>query len=614
MIPTAAPIGVKDAMQSAESRSMSIDTTALAHLMSVLTNLYSDPIAAVIREYSTNAYDTQIAARVNLPVSVTLPTMNTPEFSVEDFGQGMSATTILDHYSLYGRSDKRGTNDQVGSLGLGCKSALTYADQFTIRSRKDGVETLALVSKDDQGVGQIEIVDTSTTTQPNGTKITIPVRAHDVWRFTEKAKRIYGFWESGTVLVDGAEAASVLPDYIQAPGTDFYYRHGGEHVVLMGNVAYRVQSDYLNDFRGYGVIIKANLGDVSFAPSREELMYDNRTQRFIRDAVQAAKDAVKTQIDTVLATAKTHAEALRLYHANVNLSFMDDVKWVYKGEAIPTDFRADGMTFYPNRRGRNVFEKRVWARSDSTNVLWIKGYGNASLSTIYRAGLRDLYGKTHNAIALVDAAPSWADWVEWLDWADIKAAVKAAGGSAAPSYSYSRNSRSGRIVDAQGNVTHYDPTADTVGDDETMVILTLDDLDYGHHRRIRAMKMIPVCVYKREVKGFLDTYDNAITLEDFQPLFDAECARATDDDYKAHAAQNTWIAGLKGKNILDPEISAMVTWTHKIGREFLDYQRLRKAEDAVRKVTQRYPLAGYSSHAANAEYVNALYTYRKESK
>ena len=40
---------------------MSIDQSALSHIMNVLTDLYADPELAVIREYSSNALDSHIA-------------------------------------------------------------------------------------------------------------------------------------------------------------------------------------------------------------------------------------------------------------------------------------------------------------------------------------------------------------------------------------------------------------------------------------------------------------------------------------------------------------------------------------------------------------------------
>ena len=41
---------------------MSLDTQSIQHLMAVLTDLYSDPVLAVIREYATNARDSHIEA------------------------------------------------------------------------------------------------------------------------------------------------------------------------------------------------------------------------------------------------------------------------------------------------------------------------------------------------------------------------------------------------------------------------------------------------------------------------------------------------------------------------------------------------------------------------
>jgi sensor histidine kinase regulating citrate/malate metabolism len=109
-----------------EKIAMGIDPAAMAHIMSILTDLYSDPEYAVIREYSTNAFDSHIEAGQTRPIEVTLPTDLAPFLTIRDFGIGLDAEGIESIYSLYGASTKRNTNDQVGMLGLGCKSALTY--------------------------------------------------------------------------------------------------------------------------------------------------------------------------------------------------------------------------------------------------------------------------------------------------------------------------------------------------------------------------------------------------------------------------------------------------------------------------------------------------------
>ena len=67
-----------------ESIEMSIDQNSLAHIMSVLTNLYSDPEMAVLREYSSNARDSHIASGNPDPIEVNLPTTLSPFLTIQD--------------------------------------------------------------------------------------------------------------------------------------------------------------------------------------------------------------------------------------------------------------------------------------------------------------------------------------------------------------------------------------------------------------------------------------------------------------------------------------------------------------------------------------------------
>src|SRR6476469_3924392 len=131
--------------------SMKINEDALTHIMSFLTDLYSDPEMAVIREYSTNAYDAHVEGFVDRPIEVTLPTNLSPFFRVRDYGAGLDEDDIREIYSQYGASTKRESNDVNGMLGLGCKSALTYTDQFTLTGIKNGICTEVAISRDENG-------------------------------------------------------------------------------------------------------------------------------------------------------------------------------------------------------------------------------------------------------------------------------------------------------------------------------------------------------------------------------------------------------------------------------------------------------------------------------
>ncbi len=627
MIPTATDVRVKDSLDSLDSRAMSIDATALTHLMSVLTNLYADPIAAVIREYSTNGYDATVEAGSAEPLRVTLPSAADPNFTVQDFGVGMSTDKILDHYSLYGRSDKRGTNAQVGSLGLGCKSALTYADTFTIESVHNGVRTVALVTKNDEGVGQIEIIDTASTSERNGTKITVPVRTYDVRDFTEKASTIYSYWAPGSVLVNGAAPSNALAGMTQAPGTNFYYSRPERyweksHVVVMGNVAYRVTSEYLSDFDQYNVVIVANIGDVSFAPSREELLYDTTTKRFLRDTVQAAKDSVAKHVDQVMATAQTHPEALTLFVENASLSFLSNVKWTFQGDDIPSALvESLAITYEPGNYRKKAFgECRVYAAA-VPGTMFIHGFKAASVSAKIKAGMEDKYDD-YDRFVFMDAQPKWAKWVEWHDWSDVKEAIKDVTPKSS-GYTVQRNSRSGRIIDNNGNVSSWSEAASTKPDAE-FCMLSIADLDEGTTlvRKCYATGIVPVLVYTREQSTFAEAF-TTVKHAEVRTRFDEAVKAVSDEQYVGMALRDNSVASVlapKRAEILDAEISAMLeSVTQKeVKRSLLDYDRQVKARRKVDQMFANYPLLSgthyRSPKAADAiAYINALYTYRKDS-
>jgi DNA topoisomerase VI subunit B len=124
--------------------------------------------------HCTAAFDSDVPT--HRPIQIKLPTQFDHYLVIQDFGLGLSIDDITEIYSRYGASTKRDTDDQTGMLGLGSKSALTYATQFTMTSVKNGVKAEVLISVKTNGAGVMEVMDTSTTTEPNGVRITIPTR------------------------------------------------------------------------------------------------------------------------------------------------------------------------------------------------------------------------------------------------------------------------------------------------------------------------------------------------------------------------------------------------------------------------------------------------------
>ena len=255
---------------------MSIEETSLNHIMSILADLYSDPTEAIIREYITNAIDSHIAAGQSRPIEISTPNKLNQFFVVKDFGVGLSVEDMRNIYAKFGASTKRQTNDQAGMLGLGAKSALTYGDQFTVTSVKNGIKTLVVVSRSADGAGHLEIVDSSPSDEHNGVTISIPVNT-ELWRFENKLHEFVQYISDGLALLDGSPVGG-LKNFRKLSDELYIQENGGRDRVVMGNVSYPIVHPTKNRIlRGLTTVVIVPIGTVDFTPSREELMYTSHT-------------------------------------------------------------------------------------------------------------------------------------------------------------------------------------------------------------------------------------------------------------------------------------------------------------------------------------------------
>ena len=250
------------------------DAAGRAHLMALLTDLYSDKEAAVLREIACNARDAQVEAGYGGPVEVTTPTRMMPFLEITDHGVGMSVDFINGTYSEFGGSTKRDTDDQVGFWGIGGKSPLTLTNQFTLVTVHNGVRTTVLVSRSAEGDAGVEVIDTAATDAPNGTRIKIPIE--DVNGMNRKIEQFFRWWPVGSVLIDGEKHAPPAPTEALDPWIEVH--HGlDSDIVIMGDVAYPVTHSrnvsavaLKHDYR---VAIRVPMGAVNVTPSRDALRY-----------------------------------------------------------------------------------------------------------------------------------------------------------------------------------------------------------------------------------------------------------------------------------------------------------------------------------------------------
>lgn len=330
----------RDGDLGGEEIQMQIDAAATAHIMSVLTDLYSDPILAVVREYSTNALDAHIEVGQTKPIEVTTPTAMAPFFKVKDFGVGLDVDAIRRIYSQYGASTKRDSNDFNGVLGLGCKSALTYTNQFTVSSVKNGSKTVVSVSRSQDGGGVMQVVSITPTSESNFTEITVPTRDY---KFAIKAKELFRFWKKGTVLLDGTDPTGLPADTKEIGPGLYMVPNLGEDYVVMGNVAYPTENGLYKDYRGYGnhfgVVAYVSMGRVNFTPSRETLHMTTRTTEELNRIRREFKDALHAQMRKDIESADTFAEAYKRYTVWQQSFHGQSVPNQYRGRTIPQSFQ-----------------------------------------------------------------------------------------------------------------------------------------------------------------------------------------------------------------------------------------------------------------------------------
>lgn len=358
---------------SGVTHQMGIAADATAHIMDILSKgLYSKPKAAIIREYSTNGRDAHVMAGTDhLPIEVTLPTDFKPVLSFRDYGTGLTEAEIGSIYSQYGASTKRASNEFNGMLGLGCKSAFSYTNQFTVVSIKDGVRIEVAVTRNDDGTGGMVVVDERKTDERSGTTVNIPTKRGDT--FEDEAKAFYKAWEPGHVVVKrgshtieidhfdkSAESNLDLGDGIfivkhERDPYSYSYRSSDdrESHVVMGGVAYPMAIDVGLDARTHTLMVFAPMGAVNFAPSREELVYNSVTKAFIQQVEQTFRAALIRVVQAKIDAATSKAEAVKVvanWKALIPANVVPPGGYIYKGDPVPQNAQQDDSDQFALRK------------------------------------------------------------------------------------------------------------------------------------------------------------------------------------------------------------------------------------------------------------------------
>jgi hypothetical protein len=404
------------------------------------TKIYKDPVLAIAREISCNARDAHrewsmtrndpsIAVR---PVEIYLPTMFSPYLKIKDYGPGISPDRMENIFCKYAASTKRNDNIQTGGFGLGCKTPFSYSDTFNVVTIVDSVKRVYNAFIDETRVGKVQLVSEAVCDEPNGTTIIIPSKKEDFEKFTDSVISTTAYWDVRPLLL-GKDPAPQFKDenkilegsgwYITAPICDRYgYTPSSKALALIDGVQYDldVNSIFNYDERykadSSGVLLQTNIrinfriGELTLSASRDNIHYDDRTKKIIKDKLDGIFAELISNIENSVKNAKTYSEACSLFNEVKNTfpaairNNLSAAKIIWKDQKIRQKISSDDfgencyMTSYDLlsyvEDGMFTFKQ---TRKSYSDLAWPTSFLNGSSKIFYH----DFAGRKDNANARI---------------------------------------------------------------------------------------------------------------------------------------------------------------------------------------------------------------------
>ena len=309
-----------------EESNYTIEATAKA--FSILSDgLYANKIRAVVRELSTNAYDSHVdAGKPDVPFEVHLPNSMEPHFSIRDFGTGLSHDDCMNLYTTYFRSNRTDSNKSVGCMGLGSKSPFAYNDSFTVESFFNGKHRTYSAYKNEQEEPVFALLNEKDTSEPNGLRVSFPVQSHaydnDFDRFKDEAGELYAYFKVQPKIT--GQSIEVEPVNYILEGDGWAVHDGsGPHwqcSAIMGQVCYEIDQDAMGDYPQEirpvfmsKMDLFFDIGEINITPSRESLSYNEFTQKAIIKKCQEVLEQAADIVEQSIKNAETLWDARKMF-------------------------------------------------------------------------------------------------------------------------------------------------------------------------------------------------------------------------------------------------------------------------------------------------------------
>lgn len=318
------------------------------------SGLYSDKIAAIVRELCTNAYDSHVlAGNEEKPFDIYFPNHLAPFFKVRDYGMSIAHEDMPDVYCTFFGSTKTSSNLQQGAFGLGSKAFLSYVTSASVTTFIDGTKRMYVVLLNEAGLPTINYLGEAETEEENGLEVQLPVNHSDFYAFSNKISLLKWFPVKPNIhgIARFQWPESSYDDSIEGPNWKLFERYKAtNHIAVMGYIAYPISHSqldaearkFLEYFADDNTFLEIHfpIGAFEITPSREQISYDLRTVRVLSEQILKIKAEFITKLETeILTNSKTYFEACKFYSSVSSKSVRNLAKSVkYNGRELTTMF------------------------------------------------------------------------------------------------------------------------------------------------------------------------------------------------------------------------------------------------------------------------------------
>jgi len=285
--------GQTGTVQSAPAAVLSVNRANLPiHLR------YSNPVAAVIREYALEARAFHDAAGIgDTPFDIYLPTAQQPAFRVRSFGAVPSESEVIARYSL----SPNNTTDS------GAKAAYAYVNEFRITTYANGTARTFRASLDYALIGTVVKDGEVPTNGRDGVEVEVPVNEMTVRMnfFGRETVNVLAFFRVAPQIRSGVLGVSSKPKTL-FEGQSWRITDGGGAVAVMGDVAFPITYfGSLPSVSLFNVQIDFSQRELAVTDNGESLDYTGSTRLALINAFKRVEDEAEPLIGASIAAPST---------------------------------------------------------------------------------------------------------------------------------------------------------------------------------------------------------------------------------------------------------------------------------------------------------------------